>query len=160
MATLITAGESGTVEFKSTFQWNVHTKQADDTLQLMVLKSIAAFLNTDGGHLLIGVADDGSIFGLEKDLRLVGGKNPVREQVDKFELRLTTLITEQIGVLFTQFIRYQFEEVEGKMVCWLIIKKASEPAFIDGNDFYIRAGNQTRKLKTMEVVRYAGQRWG
>lgn len=32
-----------------------------------VLKTIAAVLNTEGGNLLIGVADDGSIIGIERD---------------------------------------------------------------------------------------------
>ena len=32
-----------------------------------VLKTIAAFLNTEGGDLLIGIADDGSIVGTERD---------------------------------------------------------------------------------------------
>ncbi|RPJ37658.1 MAG: ATP-binding protein [Deltaproteobacteria bacterium] len=30
-------------------------------------KTIAAFLNTEGGDLLIGVGDDGAIVGIERD---------------------------------------------------------------------------------------------
>jgi hypothetical protein len=47
------------------------------------MKSLAAFLNTDGGTLLIGVEDNGNILGLEKDLGLVGNSR------DKFEQLLT-----------------------------------------------------------------------
>jgi type I restriction enzyme R subunit len=61
-------GESKTLEFKSTLRWNLKEDRQDDKFVThAVLKTIAAFLNTDGGDLLIGVADDGSIVGIERD---------------------------------------------------------------------------------------------
>ena len=65
---LIRLGESKTVEFKSTLRWNLREGKKDPTVVThAVLKTIAAFLNTEGGDLLIGVADDGSIVGTEPD---------------------------------------------------------------------------------------------
>jgi predicted HTH transcriptional regulator len=44
------------------------TGKDDKGVTHAVLKTIAAFLNTEGGNLLIGVADDdGSIIGIERD---------------------------------------------------------------------------------------------
>jgi len=61
---LIQRGESKTLEFKSTLRWNVKEDRQDDKVVThAVLKTIAAFLNTEGGDLLIGVADDGAIVG-------------------------------------------------------------------------------------------------
>ena len=65
---LIKLGESRTLEFKSTLRWSLkEDKQDDKFVTHAVLKTIAAFLNTEGGDLLIGVGDDGSIVGLEQD---------------------------------------------------------------------------------------------
>src|SRR3972149_581196 len=63
---LIKQGESKTLEFKSTLRWNLQEDRQDDkAVTHAILKTIAAFLNTEGGDLLIGVADDGSVRGIE-----------------------------------------------------------------------------------------------
>lgn len=58
---LIALGESGTLEFKSSLEsdirQNKHVKRASE----MCIKTVAAFRNSNGGTLLVGVADDGSI---------------------------------------------------------------------------------------------------
>ena len=65
---LIKRGESKTFEFKSTLRWDMKEDRKDDKLVThAVLKTLAAFLNTDGGDLLIDDADDGSIVGIERD---------------------------------------------------------------------------------------------
>jgi hypothetical protein len=74
---LIKRGESKTLEFKSTLRWNLREDRQDDRVVThAVLKTIAAFLNTEGGDLLIGVADDGAIVGIERDpkTQIVEGK--------------------------------------------------------------------------------------
>ena len=53
-------GESRVVKFKSTGRKNLRTGDKDAAMELAVLKSLAGFMNTDGGTLLVGVADDGS----------------------------------------------------------------------------------------------------
>src|SRR6185295_2745086 len=58
---LLTQHESATLEFKSTLRWNLRENRKDPQIvTTAVLKTIAAFLNTEGGDLLIGVADDRS----------------------------------------------------------------------------------------------------
>ncbi len=49
-------------------RWDLKEDRKDDRrVTHAALKTIAAFLNTEGGDLLIGVADDGSIVGIERD---------------------------------------------------------------------------------------------
>ena len=62
---LIADGESDTVEFKSTARWNIKAGQKGPEIEDAIVKSVAAFLNSGGGTLLIGVADDGSVGTLE-----------------------------------------------------------------------------------------------
>ena len=64
---LLAAEESDEVEFKSTLRTNLHTGQADAKIELSALKSVAGFLNAQGGTLMIGVDDDGKVLGLAAD---------------------------------------------------------------------------------------------
>ena len=86
---LIKRGESKTLEFKSTLRWNLKEDRQDDKgVTHAVLKTIAAFLNTEGGDLLIGVADDGSIVGIEHDQL---------ESDDKFMRHLAQVVRNGLG---------------------------------------------------------------
>jgi len=49
---LIRDGESKTLEFKQTLTKNIRTNQKDKKIQKATLKTIVAFLNTEGGTLL------------------------------------------------------------------------------------------------------------
>ena len=67
---LIKHGESKTLEFKATLRWNFNENRQDDKLIThAVLKTIAAFLNTEGGDLLIGVATTGPSSGSRRPAR-------------------------------------------------------------------------------------------
>ncbi|MFH0750272.1 MAG: ATP-binding protein, partial [Chloroflexota bacterium] len=71
MAAILRAGEGPGVEFKESVKWDIRRQVEDDALKYEVPQAIAAFLNSDGGSLLLGVADDGSLTGLAPDMALV-----------------------------------------------------------------------------------------
>jgi len=154
---LISLGESATLEFKSTLQWDVIRGQINKELRFSVLKTIAAFLNSAGGTLIIGVEDNGGILGLGRDLQLVTGKS-----LDGFEQLLTRLIGDHIGVEYARFIKTRFEKLNGESVCAMDVEQAPEPAFVDsprGKEFFVRHGNTTRALDTEEAHRYIQMNW-
>lgn len=156
VAELVTLGESATLEFKSTLQWDVVRNQVNKQLRFSVLKIIAAFLNTAGGTLVIGVEDDGHVLGLAQDLRTM------QNSKDRFEQTLMSLVRDRIGAEFAPFIKVRFEEIEGQTVCVVDVDKAPEPAFMDGphgKEFYVRLGNTTRALNPEEAVRYVQMNW-
>ena len=64
---LIAAGENQQVEFKSTLRWDLRQFKPNKALEDVIAKTIAGFMNTQGGHLIIGIDDEGSILGLEQD---------------------------------------------------------------------------------------------
>jgi hypothetical protein len=157
IADLITLGESATLEFKSTLQWDVIQNQLNKTLRFSVLKTIAAFLNSQGGTLIIGVEDNGAIFGLERDLALVKNKS-----LDGFEQTLMSLISQYIGPEFARFIKVRFETLEGQPVCAVDVDKTANPAFMEGprgKVFYVRMGNTTRALDAEETHNYIQMNW-
>lgn len=149
---LIKLPESPTLEYKSTLQWDVRQERKNEDLRLSVLKTIAAFLNSNGGTLLIGVEDNGNIFGLEKDLSLLSKKN-----LDQFEQTIVNLICDRVGASFTQLVKIRFENIEGKDVCAVDVRKSSKRAFMKGKEkleFYIRAGNTSKSLEVPDIYDY------
>ena len=150
---IIDEGESENVEFKSTLRWHVYAERIDKEMEHAVLKTIAAFLNTDGGTLLVGIEDDGKIFGIEKD----GFQND-----DKYGLHLVNLIKDKIGVQHIRFIKFDFEEIDGKKIVRIDCKRSVVPAYLKKNNselFYIRSGPATSELPTSEIHSYISDRF-
>jgi len=58
VAELVAAGESETVEFKSSLFHSYKPEIPAKVITGSVIKTVAAFLNTSGGTLAIGMADD------------------------------------------------------------------------------------------------------
>ncbi len=153
---LISIGESATLEFKSTLQWDVVHNKQNTNLRYEVMKSIAAFLNSGGGTLVIGVEDNGSVYGLENDLKLT------KNSIDGLQQLLAALIKEQIGVEFSPYIKIRFESIDNKQVCVLDMDNTPEPVFLNGTkgrEFYIRLASTSRSLDVEETVSYINNNW-
>jgi type I site-specific restriction-modification system R (restriction) subunit len=156
---LIKRGESKTLEFKSTLRWSLTDERQDDTgVTHAVLKTIAAFLNTEGGDLLIGVADDGSIVGIERD-RL--------ETDDKFMRHLAQAVRNGLGDRAGTCIDPKTQIVQGKTVCVVSCQRSPEPVFLRwkgmetsaSGDFFVRSGPGTVKLPMESATEYIRTRF-
>jgi len=153
---LIALGESLNLEFKSTLQWDIIEERVNKNLRFSVLKTIGAFLNSEGGTLIIGVGDDGKIFGIEKDLNIYN-----RSQ-DKFNQLLSSLIMDHIGVEYTPFIKFNFEKIENKIICIVDVEKSFEPSYLTtskGKEFFVRVGTTSRSLDPSQTVDYISAHW-
>src|SRR5206468_9272089 len=116
---LIKRGESKTLEFKSTLRWSLkEDKQDDKFVTHAVLKTVAAFLNTEGGDLLIGVADDGSIVGIERDQL---------DNDDKFMLHLAQVVRNGLGDRADTCVDPKTQVVSDKTVCVVSCQRSPEP---------------------------------
>ncbi len=156
---LIKRGESKTLEFKSTLRWNLKEDRQDDKIVThAVLKTVAAFLNTEGGDLLIGVADDGGVVGIERD-RL--------ETEDKFMLHLAQVVRNALGARAGTCIDPRVQIVQGKTVCVVSCQRSPEPVYLkwkgmekqlDG-DFYVRNGPGSISLSPVETEEYVRTRF-
>ena len=160
------------MEFKSTLRYDLKEKKINKLLKKVVLKSIAAFNNSDGGLLLIGVDDAGKILGLKADYRTL--KKPDK---DGFELHLRSLISRSYGEHFVlQQIEIYFPCLAKEEVCVLKINKGRHPLYtsvVDKNGgskrekFYIRLGNSSQAIdKPSDIIVYQKEqrgrtpRWG
>ena len=156
---LIKQGESKTLEFKSSLRWNLDENRKDDKyITHAVLKTIAAFLNTEGGDLLIGVADDGTVVGIEHD-RL--------ETDDKFMLHLVQVVQNGLGDIASTRIDPRIQVVKDKAVCLVSCQRSPEPVYMKWKgleaspegDFYVRSGPSTIRLNQEDVQNYIGSRF-
>lgn len=150
---LIAAGESTRCEFKSTLRVNLHTNEKDKKMELMVLKTIAAFLNTHGGHVVIGVDDKADVLGLEND------QFPSE---DKMNLHLVNLLRQRLGSEHLVHVDLRFESVADKRVLVVKCSPSHLPVFHrDGNveQFFIRTGAATTELLPSEIQGYLKQRF-
>jgi ATP-dependent Lon protease len=156
---LIALGEGPRVEFKQTARVNLATKQRDKIIELMVIKSIAGFMNAGGGTLLIGVADDGKVVGIEKDIKTLGSK----QSKDGFALWLTGLSDSMIGPTATSNVSVSFEELTEAIVCRVDVHQSMRPVFVRGGkgeaDLYVRLNNGTRLLNTADALDYISIHW-
>ena len=123
---------------------------------------MAGFANGGGGTLLIGVADDGTVKGLERDYACLGGNR------DKLELHLTNLLGRHFGPAFRAAqIGISFPQHEDVEVCRIEVRPANEAQFVsiasrDGTlaeRFFVRAGNSTQELTPSQMHLYVGQRF-
>jgi Putative DNA-binding domain len=148
---LIEAGESETVEFKQGLCLNPHTMKKDESMVVNVLKTVAAFMNTDGGHLLIGVADNGSIIGVEQEYPVVNSKKCNR---DGFQLYLSDLLTSRIDNGLNHLLqKVTFHLVDGKNICKVDVKKSRDYAYFDCK-VYIRQGNRSIEIKGKQLIEH------
>ena len=149
---LISSGESNRLEFKSTLRWNLKTDRSEKVIEKAWLKSVAAFLNSDGGVVLVGVEDNGDIMGIEADCF---------DNEDKYLLHVNNRIQQHIGLEHAGFIGYQLVPVDNKKVLLIECQPSPSPVFLkisQDEEFYIRVGPGSRRLSTSEVVAYVTNR--
>ncbi|MDE0066539.1 MAG: DUF262 domain-containing protein [Acidimicrobiaceae bacterium] len=160
---LLAAGESQTIEFKSTARFNLHTGQPDKRMEHVVAKTVCGFLNAEGGKLLVGVDDDASVIGLLDDMRTLGSKG----NSDGYELFLRQLLDNTLSAPTAATVRVHFESHAGADVCVVTVSAAAKPVFakaVEGggppSEFWVRIGNATKQLHGDDMVDYQTDHWG
>lgn len=147
---MISKGENSLVEFKESLCWNYFLSKKEAGLAVNVVRTIASFLNTFGGVLLIGVKNDGSLIDLKPDF---DAADPQKRNRDGYELFLNNKIKEFLGVHSTQKYKISFYKIRDSEVCKIVVDKSKDPVFLN-KEFYIRANNQTVMLNIPEFYTY------
>ena len=151
---------SKTLDFKPTLRWNLAEDRRDDRrVTHAVLATIAAFLNTEGGDLVIGVADDRTVLGIDHD-RL--------ESDDEFMRHLAEAVRTGLGDRAGACVEPRTQIVEGKTVCLVSCQRSPEPVYLRWKglekaaegDLYVRSGPNTVRLDESDVAAYLATRFG
>lgn len=149
---LIAAGESATLEFKSTMRMNLKSGKKGKEIELAWLKAVVAFMNSDGGILLIGVEDDGTICGLEAD-------NFAND--DRLRLHFKSLVSHHIGPEFAKFLHLKVVPLTEKVVAVIECERVRKPVFLrvgKNEDFFVRSGPSSMKLSMSQMISYLEDR--
>jgi len=155
---LIGRGETDTVEFKASARWGYEEKRINKDVEFAILKTIAGFLNGEGGSLLIGVDDNRSVVGLDADYRTLG-KRPDRDGYQQF---IVTLVSTNIGKEACASLSISFHAAEGKDVCVVRAEPSPKPVYVEENKqsrFFMRAGNTTQEMSMKDAVSYIKTHW-
>lgn len=159
---LIEEGESSSVEFKSSLRYCMHQKKPDKKIEHSSMKTIAAFINSDGGTLLIGVDDKKNILGLENDFNTL----KAGDKVDEFQKHLDNLIENYLTNSAFSFIDILFHELKEGTICEVQVKPNTKKHIIlkniaDGGkeEFFIRRSASTKALTTSEMIDYISSHW-
>lgn len=156
---LIEGGESSVVEFKSTARLNLHTGLQDKAIAWAVVKTIAAFMNTNGGTLLVGIDDHGQPVGIESDYPLMKGGDR-----DGWELWLTTVVKNALGPVAATDLSVRFCTLDDRVIARIDVRPDAKPAFASqGGEqreiFFARLNNSTEELAGPDLLSYRQKHW-
>jgi hypothetical protein len=143
--------EGPTIEFKASFEWDPRRGVRSPEMRHGSLRTIAAFLNSEGGTLYIGVDDSGLPIGLEGDFALI--EEAFKE--DAFEGRLREFMKNSLDPIPLNSVTVKFEAIEGKTVCAVDVRPFGGVTYLTYRDksgqevesVFVRDGNRTIELR-------------
>lgn len=148
LRSIVRQGESKVIEFKESLSLDIRKGTKEKYIEKSALKTVAAFLNTDGGVLLIGVSDDGDFVGVNQEIEKFH-----KSSLDNFLLHWKNLCKHNIGAQYYPFLESKIIHYEEKIVLKVECKSSPKPCYID-KDFYVRTNPATDKLEGPELVEY------
>ena len=175
--TMIKTGENDHTEFKLQSLWSSDLskeeilssesseirKYRNNASKFIIARSIAGFLNTDGGDLIIGIQEDrkkNSIqaVGIEEDYRKLQEKD--RNPDGYRRMIVDSVIQKYLPEIYntaSRFIQISFPTLSGRTLCHVHILPADKPVFVSiGNEeiFFIRVDASTRSLTGKVMTQY------
>lgn len=145
---IVLQGEGPLVEFKSTLRYDMRTGEVNKKLEHVIAKTVAAFMNSEGGSLLIGVDDHGNAIGLDLDYGTL--KKPDR---DGFQLQLGNILDSHLGKDVLKLWRLDWPHYDDKQICHVQVIRANKPVYVthDGKEeFFVRKEGSSQPLSRAE----------
>jgi len=146
-------GESEGVEYKELLSSDERPQRGRKDRVERSLRAVVAFLNSQGGSLLVGVRDDGEILGLNREVE------QVHRSRDELLLFWTNKLRDQIGPTFFPFIESRLVDVSGRLVLMVQCRRAQRPCFLNDREFFIRLNNATQRLEGQDLWEYLRERF-
>ena len=179
---LIDAGESHSVEFKTDALWSAkysaediknHRPQTSElhafgraASKVIIAKTIAAFLNSDGGHLVVGFREGKNgqpdeVVGVDVEFSKLKDSS-----IDGYRRMITEIIKDYfpsfVFNLFNNHFEITFEDLDGKTLCLLAVRKSKKRVFLKlqkKDYFFVRVDASTRELKGEQILEYCDTRF-
>jgi predicted HTH transcriptional regulator len=132
----------------------MQTGEMDRRMEFAVLKSLVAFLNSQGGTLYVGVDDTGRAIGI--DVQHFDSK-------DRFFLHFSNLFKQSIGPEHLPLIEPRIISLEGKDVLQVICHRSGQAVFlkVDSKEqFFVRSGASSVELTGIKMMEFIKKRFG
>jgi len=167
--------ESKNLEFKGSLSVNLNRyllgdgklEKEESILKEGVLKTIVAFLNTNGGDVVVGVLEKNKFENAdeEKVSDCTEYKNKIvfgidieysKDEWDGYLQYLTSLIEKRISgeIIDSELVGIKQLKYKNKDICSINISPSDNKQFLDGKEFYIRRENRTILLEGPEIDIY------
>jgi ATP-dependent Lon protease len=159
---LVAKGETQDVEFKATYRWDGRDGRDNPHMARMSVRAIASFLNTRGGTLLIGVADDRKISGIDADIKACSTEG--RDGVDVFQQMLANEVRQRLGAAIAGQLDVRLLQLDDRWVCAIRVPASPRPVYMstgrDQDEFFVRSGTTTQSLSIQQANDYIRDHWG
>lgn len=178
---IIKNGEDHFSEFKSSALWSLKLTDEDikkskspevkqfgrNASKVILAKTLAGFLNTDGGYLIVGIKEnkDGGedeIIGVESEYFKLNDKCDDGYRRMIVDTIIKPYFPSSIFNHINDYLRISFHAVEGKTICTIKAVKSDVKVFLALNrfdKFYIRVDASTREINGEEIVDYCVKRF-
>ena len=172
----VVEAESSKIEYKQHFIYYHNENISPEkkwVVEHSIYKTIAAFANGEGGKLIIGIHDNGTIFGLDSDYKELkklkeNGNSIYKPDRDGMELKIKTdcnhYFPKQFRYALELITKITFPKIHGKEICeisvlpsyefpLILYDKNSSPAKL-GPLFYVRKGNSSENYEATDFLEY------
>ncbi|MFY8187227.1 MAG: helix-turn-helix domain-containing protein [Flavobacterium sp.] len=158
---IIHEGETNQVEFKPALLYNFSTGRGGIGVKAIIAKAICAFLNSNGGFLIIGITDKGEPQGLSFDFSL----SEEKDKKDFFMLEFDQMLEHFLSFSIKSNVSGQFYQLNEKDIFVVTVTpNKHRPIFLkgqNGKEFYVRGEASSRQLTDIEeLVNYCIEKWG
>lgn len=155
---LIQKGEGGRLEFKTSAFRDLESKEKNTELMRGVAKAIAAFRNTNGGTVLIGVEEaegEPRIRGIEWDWKVLGGEE--KRHWNFYRRHLMDSLDGYLDDQTMSHIQVGEEHVDNNKLGRIEVPPGEESTYLSddrGEHFYVRQGDRDMPLTGKEREKY------
>jgi len=165
-------------EFKETFRFDTKDEQlrkegkheiadqrikkieADDAIRMEIPIAISAFGNSRGGKLFLGIKKDGTVIGLQRDMKKYNWKD--EDQFGRIIIEyLRTIIKDEAYI--SSKLQLKFLNIDDKLTCIIQALPAVEPLYIhlgEKQDAYVRQPSaESKKIPMKDFLNYCKTRF-
>ncbi|BCX15557.1 MAG: hypothetical protein KatS3mg097_449 [Candidatus Parcubacteria bacterium] len=157
LASILQRKESENIEFKQSMRWDFKEGKVNKNLEKAIIKTIAGFLNSQGGFLIIGVDDEQRVTGLDADYQTLPKKNS-----DSFQNHFLNIFKHYIGIQYHKYVKIFFQKIEDKEIAIIKVFPSDKPVYVKFDNeelFFVRINNTTVPLKVSEITSYIKSHW-
>ena len=162
---MIIPPEGQRVEYKASLEWDLAKQTRSKDHLISALRAVCGFLNTEGGTLYLGVADDGQPVGLVPELSAIRDEHPH----DVYRARFRESLKNFLDPVPLNHVVERFEVYEGSTVLVAEVYPAPHVTYLirkDGTsgqqmeEVYVRDGNRTLSLQGRKRDQFFASRLG